>query len=544
MLFVVASGLFAWGPRPGRHVEIGRAVPPFCVQIDCPANPAAVFLQRGGVEISRPFVVEAVDRCVQIELAQVGLFTTVQDAKDVPDGHSECLSRRDGHKPPLCRVAQKIQQIGHGIFLCHIASLRHIDRTWPIYRIQYNMATPIFPRALGPALASDLEVYPVVAVMGARQVGKSTLCRGIADARGFTSCTLDDQDILEKAREFPEALLDDLGPGAFIDEAQRAPGLFLAIKSVVDRQQRAGAYLLSGSNQPRVSSAVGDSLLGRAAYRTLRPITLSEQRLSEEHPGWSFLFGDDDRSVLDELHARAQSSGALDWRDVVRTGGFPRALAAPAEYRTRLLDDYVEVFANRDIRDVLGIESPERFEGFFRIVGAWTGQELNASAISRDLGIPVNTIRRWIDALERSYLIELVPSYSRNPSQRVIRSPKLFVVDSALALAAARETEPTGFHLETFIYTDLAVWRDAAPGRALYHWRLSSGQEVDFVLQEAQHLLPLEIKATDDVRNTHTRHLRKFRDTYKTPRGVILSNDPAIRRMDGGIIAAPWWAVA
>lgn len=405
------------------------------------------------------------------------------------------------------------------------------------------MATPIFPRVLSASLIKDLELYPVVAVMGARQVGKSTLCREIAKNRGFTSCTLDDHDILEKARDTPEALLDDLGPGAFIDEAQRAPGLFLAIKSVVDREQRAGAYLISGSNQPRVSGAVGDSLLGRAAYRTLRPITLNEQRLAEEHPGWSFLFSDDDHTVLEELNSRALSSGALDWREVVRAGGFPRALAAPEKHRARILNDYVEVFANRDIRDVLGIESPERFEGFFRIVGAWTGQELNSSAISRDLGIPVNTIRRWIDALERSFLIERIPSYSRNASQRVIRSPKLFVVDSALALAAARETEPTGFHLETFVYTDLAVWRDDAPGRALYHWRLSSGQEVDFILQEGQCLLPLEIKATSDVRSSHTKHIRKFRDTHKTPRGVILSNDPTIRRMDGGVIAAPWWAV-
>src|SRR5690606_18093927 len=405
------------------------------------------------------------------------------------------------------------------------------------------MATPIFPRALKGSLTADMGLYPVVAVMGARQVGKSTLCRQIAEESGLSPCTLDDHDVLEKALNSPEALLDDLGPRAFIDEVQRAPGLFLAIKAVVDRDQKAGAYLLSGSNQPRVSGAVGDSLLGRAAYRTLRPITLSEQRLDDEHSGWSFLFSGADQSVMDELNARATSSGTLDWREAVCTGVFPRPLAAPVILRGRILNDYVEVFANRDIRDVLGVESPERFEGFFRILGAWTGQELKASSLSRDLGIPVTTIRRWIDALERSYLIELVPSYSRNATQRVIRSPKLFVVDSALALAAAREAEPTGFHLETFVYTDLAVWRDAAPGRALYHWRLSSGQEVDFVLQESQLLIPVEIKATDDVRAAHTKHLRKFRDTYSTPRGLILSNDPTIRKMDGGIIAAPWWAV-
>lgn len=406
------------------------------------------------------------------------------------------------------------------------------------------MANVQYPRALEETIRQDLAIYPVVAVMGARQVGKSTLCRKIAADLDLTYCTLDDQDLLAKAVETPEALLDDLGRGAFIDEAQRAPGLFLAIKAVVDRDQRPGAYLISGSNQPDVSGAVAESLLGRAAYRTLRPLTLSELRLNEVHPGWSFAFSGDDSEVMAELEARALSSGALNWKETVRIGGFPRSLAVPEDYRVRLLNDYVEVFASRDIREVLGVESPERFERFVRVIGAWTGHELNASAISNDLGIPVNTVRRWIDALVRSYLIVLVPAYSRSASQRVIKAPKLFMVDSALALAAAREPEPTGFHLETLASTDIAVWRDCGSDRDLYHWRLSSGQEVDFVLQEGQRLLPVELKASTGVGRSDARHLRKFCDTYRAARrGLLLSCDQEIRQLDSGTIAAPWWAV-
>src|SRR6185503_4314101 len=128
--------------------------------------------------------------------------------------------------------------------------------------------------------------------------------------------------------------------GAFIDEVQRAPSVFLAIKTVVDRDQRTGRYLLSGSNQPKVSSAVGDSLLGRAAYRTLRPLTLSELRLGEVHAGWSFLFADNESDLMRELERRAEASGALDWRDAATTGGFPRAVAAPPDQRMRVLNDY------------------------------------------------------------------------------------------------------------------------------------------------------------------------------------------------------------
>ncbi len=381
--------------------------------------------------------------------------------------------------------------------------------------------------------------------MGARQVGKSTLCREIADAHGLPRRTLDDRDVLDWANEDPDGLLDDLGDdGAFIDEMQRAPGLFLAIKAIVDRDQRPGRYLLNGSNQPHVSNGIGDSLLGRAAYRTLRPLTLSELRLDERHAGWDFLFGESERVALAELESRAAASGQLDWRDVVRTGGFPRAVAALPEYRRRLLNDYVEVFASRDIREVLAIESSARFERFLRLVATRTSQELNVNGLSNDLGTPVTTVRRWIEALARSYLIELVQPYSRNAGQRVIKSPKLFMVDAGLALAAARETYPTGFHLENLVATDLGVWKDGAPGRDVYHWRLASGQEVDFVLELDGALLPVKIKASVGVGKSEARHLDTFRDRHAgVRRGLLLSCDPEIRMMKPGIVAAPWWAV-
>ena len=402
-----------------------------------------------------------------------------------------------------------------------------------------------YPRSLHNRLLEDMALYPVVAVMGARQVGKSTLCRQIAENKGLAYRTLDDRDTLEQARNDPEGLLDDLGSnGAFIDEVQRAPGLFLAIKTVVDRDRRPGLYLVSGSNQPQVSSAVGDSLIGRAAYRTLRPLTLSELRLDEIHPGWSFLFDNTDLEVIKELERRAAASGALDWREVAQTGGFPIAVLAPPAQRMIVLNDYVEVFSRRDIREVVGIESSERFESFLRLAAARTAQELNYSGLSNDLGISVNTVRRWVDALSRSYLVELIPPYSRNAGQRVIKAPKLLMVDSAFALAAARETEPTGFHLENLVATDLAVWKDSGPSRGLYHWRLASGQEVDFILEENGQLLPVEVKSATKVTSKETKHLKRFlSDHTNSPRGLIISSDPDIRLVSQRIIAAPWWAV-
>jgi predicted AAA+ superfamily ATPase len=402
-----------------------------------------------------------------------------------------------------------------------------------------------YPRALRATIVRDLNLYPAVAVMGARQVGKSTLCHDLSRERGLAYRTLDNLDVREQAIADPEGFLASLGErGAFIDEVQRAPDLLLAIKAVVDKDQRMGRYLLSGSNQPRMGRAIGDSLLGRAVYRTLRPLTLSELRFDDRHPGWSFLFQTSAAEVLSEMRRRADSSGALDWKATVRTGGFPRAVAAPPDQRLQLLDDYVEVYSNRDIRDVIPVETPARLEAFVRLTAARTAQEVNATKMGSELGVSVTTIRRWLDALQRSYLIELLPPYSRNAGARVIKAPKMYTVDPALALAAARETVPNGFHLETLVASDLLVWRDGSGTRALYHWRRASGQEVDFILEENGQLVPVEVKSAQAVGHNDSRHLRTFREEHSnSPRGVLLSCDPDIRVLGGNIIACPWWAI-
>jgi predicted AAA+ superfamily ATPase len=381
--------------------------------------------------------------------------------------------------------------------------------------------------------------------MGARQVGKSTLCRQIAVERGLACCTLDERVHLDAALRDPDGFVKEFGErGAFIDEAQRAPGVFLAIKAVVDRDGRPGRYLLSGSNQPQISSAVGDSLLGRAIYRTLRPLTLSELRLDEAHGGWSFLFERREEYVARELERRSESSGQLAWKDVVSTGGFPRAVNAPPERRLELLDGYVSVYSRRDIREVIGLDSSERFESFVRLMGARIGQPLNYSGFAGDLGVGVNTIRRWIDALKRSYMIELMPPYSRNAAQRVIKSPKLFAVDSALAMAAAREISPSGFHLENLVAMDLATWRDGGIRRAVYYWRLGSGQEVDFVAEENGALVPIEVKTTESVTRGDIKHLRTFLERHDNAiRALLLTAEPYIRTLAPRVVSAPWWAV-
>src|SRR5439155_8958892 len=141
--------------------------------------------------------------------------------------------------------------------------------------VPMNESRGVFPRLLRDRIDQDLAIYPAVAIMGARQVGKTTLAKQIAANRGLTYRTLDDRDVRRQAEEDPEGLIDSVAAsGAVFDEVQGAPDLLLAIKAVVDQENRNGRFLLTGSNQPRLSSRLADSLVGRLAYRTIRPLTL------------------------------------------------------------------------------------------------------------------------------------------------------------------------------------------------------------------------------------------------------------------------------
>jgi len=407
-------------------------------------------------------------------------------------------------------------------------------------------STASYPRHLRARLRRDLALYPAVALVGVRQVGKTTLARDLGRELGMAYRSLDDRDIRMQAAEDPEGLVAAVAEhGAVFDEVQRAPQLLLAVKAVVDREQRPGRFLLTGSSQPRLAGEVADSLVGRVAYRTLRPLTLAEQRYDEEaSPRWGWLFVPPDGGLASRLAEWAELNAGLDWRVVAAAGGLPRALAAPAEDRLQLLDDFLRTFAQRDIRDVLAADDPERLDRFVRLTASWTACELSASSLGRDLGLSVTTVRRWLEALERSYLVHRVPAWSRNAAQRVIHAPKLFFVDAALALAAVGDPEPTGLHFETLVANELLVWRDQAPGRSVSHWRIASGAEVDFVLRDGTRAVAIELKGARRVGRADARHLTAFLDRHaEAMLGVLLSADPEVRVMGDRVLAAPWWAL-
>jgi hypothetical protein len=217
-------------------------------------------------------------------------------------------------------------------------------------------------------------------------------------------------------------------------------------------------------------------------------------------------------------------------------------VAAPPDARREIASNYLKTFIARDLPEVLSVSSHEHFGRFVRVLATRVGQPQNTNSLAGELNISANTAARWIDALERSYLLERIPAFYVNAGHRITKAAKLFFNDAALALVAANETLPNGMHLENFLATDLKVWEESRPGRVVYHWRVQGGAEVDFILEQDQGRVAVEVKGTNSVGPSDTKHLQRYVNDHGAVRGVLLSADPEVRILARNVVAAPWWA--
>ncbi len=399
------------------------------------------------------------------------------------------------------------------------------------------------PRLVSTALAQRLSVMPAVVVTGARQTGKSTLAeRLVQGERHYRS--LDDFDVLDAARRDPEALLGGTEP-VTLDEVQREPGLFPAVKRAIDRNRKPGRFLLTGSANLLLMRQVSESLAGRASYLTLWPMTRREQRGLGRAGRWEELLATPDAGWRDLLAAGDDS--AEDWRALARRGGFPTPaieLATPTE-RAIWFDGYVRTYLERDLQDLATISALPDFRRLMRAASLRLGQLVNQTELGRDVALPQPTVHRWLNLLETSYLLVRLPAYAVNRTKRLLKAPKIYWGDTGVALHLAA-AEPDGAHLENVVLHDLLAWRDARLERAeLGYWRTTIGEEVDFVIEAQGKLLPIEVKATARPRLTDCAHLRTFRSEYgkQARAGLMLHTGSTLEWLAPDVLAAPWWKV-
>ncbi len=383
-------------------------------------------------------------------------------------------------------------------------------------------------------------------VTGARQTGKSTLVQIQPELESHTYLTLDDPELRDQARRDPGSLL--LRPGGLIlDEVQRAPDLLLAVKRAVDsdRPRRPGRFVLTGSANLLLMERVSESLAGRAFYLKLWPLTRRERFGLGRTGVWSELLatpvGEWERLL------RSQAVGAEDWRARTAEGGLPvpaHELGSAAS-RARWFDGYVETYLERDLQTLARIEGLGDFRRLMRAAALRLGSVANQADLARDLGLSRPTLHRWLNLLETSFQIVRVDAYAVNRTKRLVKSPKLYWSDVALARHLSGG-EPTGAHLENLVLSDLVAWRElVSPRPEILHWRTANQEEVDFVIESGRTLLPIEIKATPHPSHRDARHLLTFRAEYgrAVPGALVLHTGEEIFFLAEGILAAPWWRV-
>ena len=332
--------------------------------------------------------------------------------------------------------------------------------------------------------------FPVVAITGPRQSGKTTLARAVFPEKAYVS--LEDPDVRSFAETDPRAFLSRFPDGVILDEVQRCPDLFSYLQTIVDQDKKMGRFILTGSQQFGLHTKITQSLAGRVGMVQLLPFSYAE--------------------LADGRRAPADPESAIC------TGSYP-----PLYDREVLSSDwypgYVETYVERDLHQLINVRDLRTFQLFLRMCAARTGQLLNLSSIANDCGITHNTAKAWLSVLEASYILFFLQPHHRNFNKRLTKSPKLYFYDTGLAswLLGIQNKEQVMTHslrgalFETWVIAELVKGRFNRGLRSnLFFWRDSTGNEVDVLVEQGELLVPIEIKAGRTITADYFTALRKW----------------------------------
>ena len=410
---------------------------------------------------------------------------------------------------------------------------RQSSTMWLNFNHEVDDIHPMITRKLIPRLRDSLSDSPVVFLQGARQTGKSTLTKELA-SRGFGESggparylTLDDPVSLASARSDPDGFLAGIEEPVVIDEVQRSPDLARAIKRSVDGDRRPGRFLLTGSASVRVVPEISEFLAGRMEIHVLWPLSRGEIHTRQE----TFI----DRA-FEAKSRELRVDGPIEdlWPDVV-AGGFPEALKRRRrDRRDAWFDSYVTTVLQREVRDLANVEGLSRMPQLLDLLASRVAGPVNFADLSRGLGIPQTTLKRYTSLLEATFLVHLVPAWTRARAGRLVKSPKLFLVDTGLLVSRlgidadslrSRASE-AGPVLESFVFQEFhkqAGW--SAVGPRIHHFRTHGGREVDLVLEDRRgRVVGVEVKASAGVHPGDLAGLKALRDAAgkRFLRGIVL----------------------
>ena len=359
----------------------------------------------------------------------------------------------------------------------------------------------LYPRLLTPALQAALKDTPVVCLLGSRQSGKTTLSQLLSPERPLIS--LDEDAYFQTAKLDPDGFISSLPNAVTLDEIQRVPELLPAIKLAVDRDRTPGRFLLTGSANLLRLPQVTESLAGRMETIFLHPLTEAEK---ERTPG-RFLKGLLEGSLHPGISGK-QTNNSPSLAERLVAGGYPEPLTRPPQRARQWHRQYLHSIMERDSKDVARVKDAHDLSRLLELLSLRSAELLNTNNLAQDLGLYRGTIENYLLILERLFLIRRLPAWHNNLAKRLIKAPKIHLVDSGLAATLATLTADDwiknrarmGHLLESFVVQQVitqASWTD--PDLRFWHYRDKDQVEVDLVVTRGQKVWGLEMKASASV---------------------------------------------
>lgn len=398
-------------------------------------------------------------------------------------------------------------------------------------------------RAMESKLRQAAHEFPAIVLTGPRQSGKTTLLKHLF-GKSSNYVSLELPDVQASALSDPRGFLAMYPPPVIFDEIQNAPGLLPYVKEMIDeRRSEHGLFFLTGSQNLLMHERVTESLAGRAAILRLLPLSRREIDGYPHNPlYWEIL-------SLKARRRRKAESG--DWWKMFLRGNFPELWVDPARDTSLWHSSYIQTYLERDVRGLRQIGDLSQFQSFLRTLAARSGQLLNLSDISRDLGIAVNTAKQWLSVLEATFQIIVLRPWHANLGKRLVKSPKVYFTDTGTLcyLVGLKNPEHAaagplgGAIFETAVLMEIyktILNRGDEPH--LYFWRTSSGEEVDIVVEQEGQLVPIEVKLSSTPRPTMARNLELFQEDYQdlAQTGYLVHPGEAFLPLVPEVVALPF----
>ena len=345
------------------------------------------------------------------------------------------------------------------------------------------------------------EQFRSVMLVGPRQSGKTTLAKMVFPSKKYVS--LENPDERNLAENDPKAFLNRFPNGAILDEIQRAPELLNYLQEILDNSTEDGLFILTGSNNLLLQENVSQTLAGRIGVLNLYPLSYRElQKTAREYS-------------LNEL---------------ILKGFYPEI-----HHKNRNPDlwyqSYLRTYVERDVRQIKNIDNEMLFLKFLRLCAGRVGQTVNMTALSNECGIDVKTVESWLSVLEKTFVIKMLPAYFNNFNKRLVKTPKLYFVDTGLAcslLSIKKESELDVSHFRGSLVENFVVMEffknnaNLNLGQQFYFWRDNKGLEIDLVIHSAYQFIATEIKSAQTFSSDFIKGLKKFNALSGETGGVLI----------------------